>query len=93
MTQITADQERELRAMAERALAKLRACVDDLPDDERAVLAAVLEQVRGADDTAGYFVGLLPRLGVLRTTPADDGGEIAINSVDWGKVAAGLRRE
>lgn len=92
MTQITAEQQ-QLQATAESAFTKVGTCVDGLPDDERTVLTAVLQQLNGADDTAGYFFRI-PTPGILGTAGSNSrgssGGLDAINSVDWQKVYEAL---
>jgi hypothetical protein len=86
MAKITAEQQQELQATAERALTKLQTFVDGLPDDERNVLAAVLAQTgtgQGGDDTSGYWASLA--LAGARGR-GSSGALDAVNAVDWQKV-------
>jgi hypothetical protein len=89
MAEITAEQQQELRATAERALTKLQTFVDGLPDDERSVLAAVLAQTgagQGSDDTQGYWASLAMYGARGGQDRGASGALDAVNSVDWQKV-------
>ena len=59
MTQLTTEQQHQLEATADRAVAKLRDFYTALPADEQAVLTIILRQHLGgpneqADDTTGH---------------------------------------
>ncbi len=90
MTQITVEQQQELKAIAERAVTKLQTFAESLPDDERSVLAALLGQTeaggRRSNDTAGFFFNPYPAMRAAAAQRGASGALDAVNSVDWQKV-------